>query len=165
MKILKYISDFFIEHTYLVSKTLIFFMSLVVASSVYSADEFFEKKPSMLILKDEETLYENKGREHVDFFELSKQIEIVRTNRLFKDAARSSNRIFQTANMSEHDKYQYSMENKSSYYKGYSPHIESTQNSQNRRVISEEEYQQQMSNKNKMQIEEISSPLYIMVPP
>lgn len=36
------------------NRILLSFISLLIISPVYSADDFFEKKPSILIAKDEE---------------------------------------------------------------------------------------------------------------
>ncbi|MEB3790826.1 hypothetical protein [Acinetobacter sp. IK40] len=122
-------------------RILILLLSSVIANLVYSAEVFFDKKPSVLILKDKEFQNPKNSSEVVDFFDLSKQQKLYRTNQLFKQAEKDKDVIFQTSNLSDYDKAQYSRENKFSNFKGSSPHIEPTPN---RQVISEEEYQQQM---------------------
>ncbi|WP_151686903.1 hypothetical protein [Acinetobacter nosocomialis] len=133
-------------------RILLSFISLLIISPVYSADDFFEKKPSILIEKDG-GIQNNNSRGKVDFFELSNQQKIDRTNQIFKRAERGNDALFQTANMTDYDKSQYYYD-KSQYYRenkyannrGYSPYIESTPN---RKVISEEEYQQELEQKRK----------------
>ncbi|HCV3129409.1 TPA: hypothetical protein OV565_003506, partial [Acinetobacter baumannii] len=106
---------------------------------------FFEKKPSILIAKDE-GIQNNNSREKVNFFELSNQQKIDRTNQIFRRAERSNDILLQTANMTDYDKSQYYRENRYANNRGYSPYIESTPN---RKVISEEEYQQELEQKRK----------------
>lgn len=48
--------------------------------SVDSADDLFNKPPSLLILKNDTPEFEIKSREHVDFFESAKQQEQDRLN-------------------------------------------------------------------------------------
>lgn len=126
-------------------RILLFFISLLIISPVCSADDFFEKKTSILIGKDE-MIQNNNSREKVDFFELSNQQKIDRTNQVFKRAERANDILFQTANMTDYDKSQYYRENKFANNRGYSSYIESTPN---RKVISEEEYQQELEQKRK----------------
>ncbi|MEB7641679.1 hypothetical protein [Acinetobacter pittii] len=126
-------------------RILLIFISLLIIGPVYSADDFFEKKPSILIEKDR-GIQNNNSREKVDFFELSNQQKIDRTNQIFKRAERGNDALFQTANMTDYDKSQYYRENKYANNRGYSPYIESTPN---RKVISEEEYQQELEQKRK----------------
>jgi len=126
-------------------RILLIFISLLIIGPVYSADDFFEKKPSILIGKDE-GIQNNNSRGKVDFFELSNQQKIDRTNQLFRRAERDKDVLFQTSNMTDYDKSQYYRENKFANYRGYSPYIESTPN---RKVISEEEYEQLMEQKRK----------------
>ncbi|MBJ9723339.1 hypothetical protein I5515_16235 [Acinetobacter calcoaceticus] len=126
-------------------RILLIFISLLIIGPVYSADDFFEKKPSILIGKDE-GIQNNNSREKVDFFELSNQQKIDRTNQVFRQAERNKDVLFQTSNMTDYDKAQYYRENKFDNYRGYSPHIESTPN---RQVMSEEEYEKLMEQKRK----------------
>lgn len=133
------------------NKTLIFFTCLVVAGSAYSDNDFFEKKPSILIAKDEAILKKNNGNEHVDFFELSNQLKIKWANQNYNQATRSYEDPFQTSGMNAYDKAQYSGQNKSLDNKSYSKLIESTPN---KRVISEAEYQQQMKQNRKKEIDD-----------
>lgn len=127
------------------NRILLSFISLLIISPVYSADDFFEKKPSILIAKDEEA-QNTKSSESVVFFESAMQQKIDRTNQLFRRAERDKDILFQTSNMTDYDKSQYYRENKFANYRGYSPYIESTPN---RKVISEKEYEQLMEQKRK----------------
>lgn len=70
-------------------RILLIFLSLLIISPAYSADDFFEKKPSILIAKDE-GIQNNNSREKVNFFELSNQQKIDRTNQIFRRAERSN---------------------------------------------------------------------------
>ncbi|KRW35887.1 hypothetical protein AO727_17655 [Acinetobacter baumannii] len=126
-------------------RILLIFLSLLIISPAYSADDFFEKKPSILIAKDE-GIQNNNSREKVNFFELSNQQKIDRTNQIFRRAERSNDIQLQTANMTDYDRSQYYRENRYANNRGYSPYIESTPN---RKVISEEEYQQELEQKRK----------------
>ncbi|WHP07603.1 MULTISPECIES: hypothetical protein [Acinetobacter] len=132
-------------------RILLFLISLGVISSVYSADDFFEKKPSILIAKEEEIHNKSNSSENVDFFELSKQQKIKWANQKYNQATRSSEDLFQTSGMSAYDKAQYSGQNRSLDNKSYSKLIESTPN---KRVISEEEYQQHMEQNRKREIDD-----------
>ncbi|MDC5130785.1 hypothetical protein NRA09_17935, partial [Acinetobacter baumannii] len=85
--------------------------SLLIISPVYSADDFFEKKPSILIAKDEEA-QNTKSGESVVFFESAMQQKINRTNQIFRRAERDKDVLFQTSNMTDYDKSQYYRENK-----------------------------------------------------
>ncbi|MCH7335027.1 hypothetical protein [Acinetobacter sp. NIPH 2699] len=134
------------------TKTLIFLISSVVACSVvHSGEDFFEKKPSILIAKDEEVHNKNNSSENVDFFELSQQLKIKWANQKYNYATQRSEDRFQTSNMSAYDKAQYTGQNRSLDNKRYSKFIESTSD---RRVISEEEYQQQMKQNRKKEIDD-----------
>ncbi|WP_227555653.1 hypothetical protein [Acinetobacter courvalinii] len=126
---------------HLMVKILLFFMSLVLISPAYSADDFFEKKPSILIAKDEDIPNKDNNSENVDFFELSNQLKMKWANHNFNQAAQGYRDPFQTSGMSAYDKAQYSNQNKSLDNKSYSKIMESTPD---RRVISQEEYQQHM---------------------
>lgn len=123
----------------------------MVISPVYSADDFFEKKPSILIAKDEEVHNKNNSSENVDFFELSQQLKIKWANQKYNYATQRSEDLFQTSSMSTYDKAQYTGQNRSLDNKRYSKLIESTSD---RRVISEEEYQQQMKQNRKKEIDD-----------
>lgn len=129
------------ERMHLMVKILLFFMSLVLISPAYSADDFFEKKPSILIAKDEDIPNKDNNSENVDFFELSNQLKMKWANHNFNQAAQGYRDPFQTSGMSAYDKAQYSNQNKSLDNKSYSKIMESTPD---RRVISQEEYQQHM---------------------
>ncbi|HIE0669782.1 hypothetical protein IC800_08615 [Acinetobacter seifertii] len=126
-------------------RILLSFISLLIISPVYSADDFFEKKPSILIAKDKE-VQNNNISENFDFFESLKTQKIDHINQVFRRAERNKDVLFQTSNMTDYDKAQYYRENKFDNYRGYSPHIESTPN---RQVISEEEYEKLMEQKRK----------------
>ncbi|WP_086496832.1 hypothetical protein [Acinetobacter seifertii] len=126
-------------------RILLSFISLFIISPVYSADDFFEKKPSILIAKDKE-VQNNNISENFDFFESLKTQKIDHINQVFRRAERNKDVLFQTSNMTDYDKAQYYRENKFDNYRGYSPHIESTTN---RQVISEEEYEKLMEQKRK----------------
>lgn len=132
-------------------RILIFCISLVVISPVYSTDDFFEKKPSILIAKDDEVYSKNNSNENVDFFELSQQLKIKWANQKYNYATQRSEDLFHTSNMSAYDKAQYTGQNRSLDNKSYSKLIESTSD---RRVISEEEYQQQMKQNRKKEIDD-----------
>ncbi|WP_322976626.1 hypothetical protein [Acinetobacter pittii] len=106
---------------------------------------YFKIKINYIIAKDE-GIQNNNSREKVDFFELSNQQKIDRTNQIFRKAERDKDILFQTSNMSDYDKSQYYRENKFDNYRGYSPYIESAPN---RKVISQEEYEQLMEQKRK----------------
>ncbi|WP_284083853.1 hypothetical protein [Acinetobacter nosocomialis] len=126
-------------------RILLSFISLLIIRPVYSADDFFEKKPSILIAKDKE-VQNNNISENFDFFESLKTQKIDHINQVFRRAERNKDVLFQTSNMTDYDKAQYYRENKFDNYRGYSPHIESTPN---RQVISEEEYEKLMEQKRK----------------
>lgn len=126
-------------------RILLSFISLLIISPVYSADDFFGKKPSILIAKDKE-VQNNNISENFDFFESLKTQKIDHINQVFRRAERNKDVLFQTSNMTDYDKAQYYRENKFDNYRGYSPHIESTPN---RQVISEEEYEKLMEQKRK----------------
>lgn len=131
------------ERINFMNRILLSFISLLIISPVYSADDFFRKKPSILIAKDEEAQNTKSGESVV----LSQQCnKIDRTNQLFRRAERDKDVLFQTSNMTDYDKSQYYRENKFANYRGYSPYIESTPN---RKVISEKEYEQLMEQKRK----------------
>lgn len=106
---------------------------------------YFKIKINYIIAKDE-GIQNNNSREKVDFFELSNQQKIDRTNQIFRKAERDKDILFQTSNMSDYDKSQYYRENKFDNYRGYSLYIESAPN---RKVISQEEYEQLMEQKRK----------------
>ncbi|KKW81530.1 hypothetical protein AAV96_03195 [Acinetobacter sp. AG1] len=133
------------------NKTLIFFTCLAVAGSAYSDNDFFEKKPSILIAKDEAILKKNNGNEHVDFFELSNQLKIKWANQNYNYMTHRSKDLFQTSGMSAYDKAQYTAQNKSLDNKVYSKLIETKTD---KRVISQEEYQQQMEQRRKREIDD-----------
>lgn len=141
----------FNERMHLMVKVLLFFISLVVISPVCSADDFFDKKPSILIAKDEDIHNKNNSSENVDFFELSNQLKMKWANHNFNQAAQGYRDPFQTSGMSAYDKTQYSSQNRSLDNKSYSKLIESTPD---RRVISEEEYQQHMKQYRKKEIDD-----------
>lgn len=126
-------------------RILLSFISLLIISPVYSADDFFEKKPSILIAKDKE-VQNNNINENFDFFESLRIQKIDHINQVFRRAERNKDVLFQTSNMTDYDKAQYYRENKFDNYRGYSPHIESTPN---RQVMSEEEYEKLMEQKRK----------------
>lgn len=126
-------------------RILLSFISLLIISPVYSADDFFEKKPSILIAKDKE-VQNNNISENFDFFESLRTQKIDHINQVFRRAERNKDVLFQTSNMTDYDKAQYYRENKFDNYRGYSPHIESTPN---RQVMSEEEYEKLMEQKRK----------------
>ncbi len=126
-------------------RILLSFIILLIISPVYSADDFFEKKPSILIAKDKE-VQNNNISENFDFFQSLKTQKIDHINQVFRRAERNKDVLFQTSNMTDYDKAQYYRENKFDNYRGYSPHIESTPN---RQVISEEEYEKLMEQKRK----------------
>nr|WP_322783554.1 hypothetical protein [Acinetobacter colistiniresistens] len=136
---------------HLMVKILLFFISLVVISPVCSADDFFSKKPSILITKDDDIHNKNNSSENVDFFEISNQLKIKWANQNFNQAAHSYKDAFQTSGMSAYDKTQYSGQNRSLDNKRYSNLIEPTPD---RRVISEEEYQQHMKQYRKKEIDD-----------
>lgn len=108
-------------------RILLSFISLLIISPVYSADDFFEKKPSILIAKDKE-VQNNNINENFDFFESLRIQKIDHINQVFRRAERNKDVLFQTSNMTDYDKAQYYRENKFDNYRGYSPHIESTPN-------------------------------------
>ncbi|WP_436897271.1 hypothetical protein [Acinetobacter gyllenbergii] len=132
-------------------RILLFFISLGVISPVCSADDFFGKKPSILIVKEEGVHNKSNSSENVDFFELSNQLKIKWANQNYNQATRSYEDPFQTSGMSAYDKAQYSGQNRSLDNKSYSKLMESTPN---KRVISQEEYQQQMEQHRKREIDD-----------
>ncbi|WP_368045429.1 hypothetical protein [Acinetobacter genomosp. 15BJ] len=85
-------------------RILLFLISLGVFSPVYSADDFFGKKPSILIVKEEDVLNKNNSSEKVDFFELSNLLKIKWENQNYNQATRSYEDPFQTSGMSAYDK-------------------------------------------------------------
>ncbi|WP_336936518.1 hypothetical protein [Acinetobacter beijerinckii] len=131
-------------------KILLFFISLVVISTVCSADDFFEKKPSILIAKEHD-FHNSNSNESVDFFEISNQLKIKWANQNYNYMTHRSKDLFQTSGMSAYDKAQYTGQNKSLDNKVYSKLIETPTD---KRVISQEEYQQQMEQRRKREIDD-----------
>ena len=121
---------------------------MCIRDSICSAEDLFEKKPSILIAKEDG--YHN-SNESVDFFEISNQLKIKWANQNYNYMTHRSKDLFQTSGMSAYDKAQYTGQNKFLDNKVYSKLIETTTD---KRVISQEEYQQQMEQKRKREIDD-----------
>lgn len=132
-------------------RILLFFISLVVFSPVCSADDFFEKKPSILIVKEDNFHNKTDSNESVDFFEISNQLKIKWANQNYNYTTHRSEDLFQTSGMSAYDKAQYTGQNRSLDNKVYSKLIETTPD---KKVISQEEYQQQIEQSRKKEIDD-----------
>ncbi len=132
-------------------RILLFFISLVVFSSVWSADDFFEKKPSILIVKEDNFHNKTDSNESVDFFEISNQLKTKWANQNYNYMTQRIEDVFQTSGMSAYDKTQYNAQNKTLNNKPYLKLIETTPD---KGVISQEEYQQQIEQSRKKEIDD-----------
>ncbi|MCH7293885.1 hypothetical protein [Acinetobacter higginsii] len=148
-------------------KILIFLINSAVTVSVYSADDLFNKPPSLLILKNDSPEYEIKSREHVDFFESVKQQEQDRLNQRDVNAAKMYETRSNTSNMSPFERSQYLLKNNDTRALNayeYEQQLNSLQKARNRGVISDRDYQQKITQQNHMPLKQKNNQLKLTVP-
>ncbi|WP_038343993.1 hypothetical protein [Acinetobacter sp. A47] len=148
-------------------KLLILLMGMVSVSSIYSADNFLDKKQSILILENAAPSYTDENSVHVDFFESWKQQEQDRINQDRQDLESWHEIQSQTSNMSPHDRAQYYLEHRhfdALNAHGYEQQINSLQKARNRGVISDRDYQQKIVKQQPMPMQHRSSQLKLSIP-
>lgn len=151
----------------MVKKILILSISTVASGSVLSADDLLAKPQSILVLQKDDTKFELKNDQQVDFFESLKQQEQDQINQRTQDLESLYELQSNTANMSPHDRAQYYLEHRhygalDAY--GQGQQLSSLEKARNRGVISNRDYQQKIVKYSPSPIARRSDQLRLSIP-